>query len=1072
MKITAVLMIAALLQVHASVAFSQKKLNVNVKNVSLKEVLQLIMTQSDYRLFYNDNKLPENKTVSLKVKDASLEDVLRTVLAGTGFGFEIRPSGLVLIEPGPQLQGLITVTGKVTDGQGLPLPGVTILNKNTGKGALTDEKGNYTLSTPDDAVLTFSLIGFTPQEVSVNHRTTINIVLQTSTSKLDELVVVAYGTQKKANLTGSVGTVNVAQAFKSRPVTNTQELLAGTVPGLNISKGTGAVGSGAAINIRGTSTIGSSSGVLVLIDGIPGNIYTLNPNDIANVSVLKDAASAAIYGSRAANGVILITTKKGGAGKEPVIDISSSVGVQQPQFRLDFVGAADYMKLWDEALVNDGKAPVYGQKGQDDLKAGKLPDNRWYKDIYKKNTLINNNYASISGQKDNISYRVSGSYDYQDGTLPNNDYRRYTVRPDLSIKLRDNLSVSTNIQYTETQLTTPQGGTDLWQSQAARIAPISPVTAAMGQYGIGSSMAGNPIAAVNEGGINKTKVKELMAIFGITYTPLKNWNITGNYAKYSYDDWISSRLNTYYLYDDNGNIAATKNQVNSLKNSTNSSYRNTLQFTTDYTYSLERHHFKGLLGYSQELYNSNNFYASRDGMPFAGIDVLDMGTLNKQNGGTASDVAIQSVFGRINYDYDGKYLVEANLRGDGSSRFAPGHRWGVFPSFSAGWNMHRESFIADHFNWITALKLRASWGVLGDAEKVGSYATASILNFVPNIYGFSNAIVPGAFVDTAVNKNLSWEEAKLGNIGLDASFLENKVGFTVDYFINNRDKILYRAPVSLEFGMKAPYTNLLAMRNRGLDASVFYNDRQGDWNWGATANVSFSKNQITNLAGTGPWIDNNTYTAENGQYQLPYGLQAIGLFQSVDEIAKSPNQGPNVFPGNIKYKDQNGDNIIDGNDRVILNTKVPVMYALNLNLGWRDFDFSANMYGTLNTYRYMSGFEGWAFYLSQNARPMHLDAWRPDNPNASYPRLSIQYTSNDTRYSSYWLRKSNFLKLQNVQLGYTLPKTVLNQLRIKYLRVFVSGQNLATFSGYKGFDPEGGYYPLSRTWAFGVNLKF
>ncbi|WP_158266980.1 TonB-dependent receptor [Chitinophaga niastensis] len=1068
----AVLIMVAVLQVQASTVFSQKKLNMDVKNVHLKEVLRLIMEQTEYRLFYNDNTLPDNKMVSLHAKNASLEEVLKTALTGTGFRYEIRPSGLVLIEPGVQAQNMITVTGVVADASGLPLPGVTVLQKNTNKGALTNDKGVYTLTVDGDAILTFSLIGFTPQDIPVNNRTTLDVTLRTATSNLDQVVVVGYGTQKKANLTGAVGTVNVAQAFKSRPVTNAQELLAGTVPGLNVSKGSGAVGSGASINIRGTATIGGSSGVLTLIDGIPGNINTLNPNDIASVSVLKDAASAAIYGSRAANGVILITTKKGQAGSKPAVDVSSSVGVQQPQFRLDFVGAADYMKLWDAALVNDGKAPVYGQQGQDDLKAGKIPDNRWYKDIYKKNTVINNNYVSVAGQKDDITYRLSGSYDYQDGTLPNNDYRRYTVRPDMTIKVTRNVSVSANIQYTETQITEPQGGTTGWQSQAARISPISPITSATGQYGLGSSMAGNPIAGVNEGGANKNKVKELMGIFDITYTPAKNWNIKGSYARYSYDSWSSSRLNTYNLYDDQGNIAAVKNQVNNLTNSASSSYRNTLQLITDYSLSMGLHHFKGLAGFSQELYNNNNFFASRDGMPFDNVNVLDIGTLNKQNGGSASEVAIQSVFGRLNYDYDGKYLLEANVRGDGSSRFAPGHRWGIFPSFSAGWNIHRENFIKDHFNWISALKLRASWGILGDAEKVGYYPTAQVLTFVPNIYGFNSAIAPGAYSETAVNPNLSWEEAKLGNIGLDAGFLDNKVGFTIDYFINNRTKILYQAPVSLEFGLNAPYSNLLSMQNKGLEVLLYYKDKQGDFNWGVNANASYSKNKITNLAGTGPWIGSNNYTAEGAQYQVPYGLQAIGLFQSADEIAKSPNQGPNIFPGNIKYKDQNNDGKIDGNDRVVLNTKVPIRFALNLNAGWKNFDFSANIYGTVNTYRYISGYEGWAFYLSQNARPMHLDAWTPENPHASYPRLSIQYTSNDTKYSSYWLRKADYLKLQNMQLGYTLPKRALDRLKINYLRVYVSGQNLATFSGYAGFDPEGGYYPLSKTWAFGVNLKF
>ncbi len=1070
MKLAAILLMVAGLQVQAATGFSQSRINMRVKNASVKEVLRRIKAQTDYRLFYNDNALPEDKKVTLRASNATLAEVLETTLAGTGFLFEIRPSGLVLIERASQRN--IELSGVVKDEAGAPLPGVTVVQKGSPKGTVTNDQGAFTLTVPADAVLIVSLVGYTSQEVPVNNRNAVTITLQRSTSLLEQVVVVGYGTQKKGNLTGAIGTVNVAQAMNARPVTNVQELLAGTVPGLNIRKTTGAVGAAATVNIRGTATLGSSSGVLVLIDGIPGNIYTLNPNDIADVSVLKDAASAAIYGSRAANGVILVTTKKGQGGGKPVVEIVSSIGLQKPQFMVDFIGAADYMRLWDQAMVNDNKPAVYGQQGLDDLKAGKYADTKWYKEIYKKNTVISNNYMSVSGQKSDITYRLAGSYDYQDGTLPNNDYRRYMVRPDVTIKLTSNLSLSANIQYTETQIGEPQGGTEGWQSQATRVAPISFIKTKVGQYAIGSSMAGNPIAGVYEGGFNKTKTKELMSIFDINWTPLKNWNIKGTYSSYALDSWVTNRVSTYFLYDDQGNVISTQNKVNSLRNTSISNQRNLLQLVTDYTRHFNDHHFKILAGYSQELYNTSNFYASRDALPFPDIHVLDVGALNKQSGGNASDVAIQSVFSRLNYDYDGRYLFEANVRGDGSSRFSRGNRWGAFPSFSAGWNIGREKFMRSQAGWLSELKLRASWGILGDAEKVGHYATYELLRYVTNSYGFNGVMVPGAFVETAVNKNIRWEQSELANIGLNAAFLEGKTGLTVDYFINNRSNILYPPPVPLEFGLRPPTRNLLKMQNKGLEMAAWFRDKEGDFTWGVDANASFSKNKVTDLAGSGPWIETNALTSQGDQYQLPYGLEATGLFQSADEVTKSANQGPNIFAGNIRYKDQNGDGAIDGKDRIVLNRKVPVRFGLNLNAGWKGFDFAVNVYGTLNTMRYISGYEGWAFYLSQNARPMHLDAWTPQNTDGKYPRLSMQYTSNDQKYSSFWLRKSDYLKLQNVQLGYTLPKSWLDRAKITYLRLYVSAQNLATITGYEGFDPEGGYYPISRTMAFGANFKF
>ncbi|MCX2453826.1 TonB-dependent receptor [Pedobacter sp. PLR] len=1080
-KLTLVLLITLFLQL--SLGASAQRISLSAKNKDLKELFKQIGKQSGYQFLYADDMLSGTKRINIVAKNALLEEVLKQCFAGQPITYSIVDK-TVIIKPVIFIKTTYFVVagvlkGKVTEGKtGLSLPGVTIklIGEGITQNKIADGEGNYIFVNlkPGNYQMTWNYIGYTPVSKDITiadgQNPDLNVALQEEASQLGELVVVGFGTQKKADLTGAVGVVNVDKALTSRPVTNVQELLAGTVPGLNISKGSGAAGSGASINIRGTSTIGGSSGVLVLIDGFPGNIYTLNPNDIESVSVLKDAASASIYGSRAANGVLLVTTKKGNKTGKPMVELNSSIGIQQPQFMLDFVGAADYMKLWDQVLINDGKEPIYGAKGLEDLAAGKYADNKWYMDIYKRNTLINNNSLAISGGSENVTYRVSGSYDYQDGTLPNNNYNKYTFRPDINIKISDQLKLSTNLQYTQTYIMQPQGGTDRWQSESARAAPISPIYTSNGQYGVGSSMVGNTIAGVNEGGYNYAKYKELFGVADLVYSPLENLNIKGSYARTSSDQRTTDRVLAYNLYDESGAIATRKNLVTALTESYGSNYRNVFQATADYDYQLNKHGFKALAGYSQEYYYNNSFSAYRDQLPFGNIDVLNTGaSTNMQNSGTASDVAIRSYFGRLNYDYDGKYLFQANIRGDGSSRFAEGNKWGYFPSFSAGWNIHRESFF--DVSWVNSLKVRGSWGILGDAEKVGYYPTAEVLTYNSTIYGFNGVAVPGAYNGVSVNKNITWEQSKQTNLGLDVMLLGQRLGISVDYFINKRDNILNNPPVSAEFGLPAPFSNLLKMDSKGWEFLLNYKDRSGEFNWGVDFNTSFSKNKVIDLAGKGPQIG-NTYTDEGLQYQLPYGLKALGLFQSAEEIKNSPNQGPNVFPGNIKYQDTNNDKVIDGNDRVILNDKVVVRFGANFNFGWKNFDVSANVIGALNGMRYMSGYEGWAFYLSQNARPLALDNWTPDNPNATYPRLSIQNNANDTKYSSFWLRKADYIKIQNVQIGYQLPKAALTKLKLNSLRLFASVQNLATITNYTGFDPEGGYYPLSRTWSFGFNLKF
>lgn len=1079
MKVTSLCNLLAVCSISASTYAQSLKFSIHKQNSSISEIFKEIEKKSDFTFFFNDNQINVKQKVNVSANNANIEDVLAQVLQNTGYDYQIIDKQIlikvsdkdVMVVPSVA-QGNKKITGIVLDATGMPVFGANVIEKGTTNGTITDMDGKFSLNVERGATLVVSYIGFAKQEIKVANQSNLSIVMKEDSEALDEVIVVGYGTQKKVNLTGSIGTIKTDETLKARPVTNVQELLAGSVPGMSVSKRSGAAGSGANINIRGVSTIGSSSGVLVLIDGMPGNVYTLNPNDIESISVLKDAASAAIYGSRAANGVMLITTKSSSRSERPIVEVSSNIGIQNPQFMIDFVGTEDYMRLYDEALMNDGKDPYYGEQGIQDFRNGKYVDNQWYKDIYKKNTIINNTHIALSGKERSISYRVSVSNDYQDGTLPNNNYNRLIFKPDLTFNMRSNLKAHASFQYTQTNIQNPQGGTEIWQSQASRISPLTKITEDNGLYAVGSSMAGNPIAGVNESGYSKERHKEMMAIFDVLYSPIKDWNIKGSVATYSHNSKTKDRVNTYYLYNENGDIAKTENQVSSLKEAESYTYRTQIQFTTDYSFKIkEDHSFKVLAGYSQEYFYSDNFWASRSNMPFDGIDVLDTGSSNKQNGGNAQDVAIQSWFGRLNYDYQGKYLLEATLRADGSSRFAKGNRWGVFPSFSAGWNINRETFMESTNNWLSELKIRASWGVLGDAEKVGYYPTAQVLSYNPKAYAFNGSLVGGAYSGVAINRNISWEESQQTNIGLDFGIFNQKIKFTADYFINNRNNILYSAPVPSEFGLSAPLSNLLKMRSSGAEFIVSYDDRSNDFSWGLDVNTSFSKNKVLEMGSSERWIEGNAVTYLNDRYQLPFGYEAEGLFQSEEDIKNHAKQG-NVMPGNIKFKDQNGDNIINGDDRVVLNRKIPVNYGANIRLGYKDFDFGINMYGVLNCKRYISGYEGWAFYLSQNARPMHLDAWSETNRDASYPRLTLTNTSNDTRYNSFWLRNSAYLKIQNVQIGYTVPKDVLSKISIQYLRVYLSGQNLATITGYDGFDPEGSWYPLSRTFSLGFNLQF
>ncbi|WP_460544941.1 SusC/RagA family TonB-linked outer membrane protein, partial [Echinicola sediminis] len=906
----------------------------------------------------------------------------------------------------------------------------------------------------------------------VGGQSAIDVVLKADTQSLQEVVVIGYGEQKKINMTGAVGTVE-KENLEGRAVTNVQELLQGKSPGLNITNNSGAPGSGASINIRGTSTIGGSSGVLVIIDGVPGNIYTIDPNDIESISVLKDAASAAIYGSRAANGVILVTTKKG-TSKDLSVTFTTNTGAQNPLHFIDFVGANDFMNLYNLARRNEGNQDQYTADDFERLQNGQLPDHVWYKEMFKKNQLISTNYLSFSGNTEKVRYNVSGSYNYQSGAVENNSYNRYIFRPDLTFKVAEWLDLSSNVQYTETLLDEPQGGVNGALTAATRISPITPIYNEMGQYlGPGGVPGGHPLSLVHQGGATQNKYKEIRAIFSANIKPIAGLSIKPMYSLSTTDQWIDAYTKPITLYNADGSIYSSSPLSQQTVNKTSNTSRTKLtQVTADYQYTLNGlHEFNILAGYSQQYDEYDNFWASRRNMSFAGIYVLDIGQDAIQNGGTKGHDAIQSYFSRLTYNYNQKYLFEMNVRRDGSSRFSDGYRWGTFPSFSAGWNIDQESFFQDNIDFISSMKVRGSYGVLGDALKIGRYETKNLLTFNSKAYAFNGSLVGGAYSNASFKRDISWEKAEMANFGLEMGFLDNRLQLSVDYFKNIRNDILYQAPVPFEYGLAPPTINALKLENKGLEAMLSYKNSRSDWNYGVDFNFNYSKNKVLDLYGSGPWRSGNTFTDVHSQLNMPFGYQAIGLFQSEEEITNSASQ-VNVKPGNIKYRDVNEDGIINGDDRVILNDNVPIRFGLNFNVSYKDFDLSANVYGVTNNYRYLQGYEGWAFYLTTNARPMHLDSWTPDNLDASYPRITTNMTGNDREYSSYWLRKANYIKFQNVQIGYNVPSSILDKVGIAQARVYLSGQNLGLISNYDGFDPEGGYYPLPRTTSLGLNIKF
>lgn len=985
-------------------------------------------------------------------------------------------------------QQSITCTGTVIDLQGEPIIGASVVEKGTTNGTITDFDGKFSLTVSKNATLQISYIGYITKVVKVTDGA-MKIQLEEDNMNLEEVVVVGYGTQKKTNLTGSVANVN-NKLIESRPITSVSAGLQGLLPGVTVTQRSGQPGSdNGTIRVRGTGTFNVAD-PMVIVDGVESTMNDIDANDIESISVLKDAASSAIYGSKAANGVILITTKRGKAGTN-VINYSGLVGWQSATELPEYCTSAEYAALTNQALINNGYEPRYTdaeiQKFADGSDPYNYPNTDWQDLFFTESGFQTNHNLSISGGSEAMRYMASVGYQGQDGIVRHANKDQYNMRLNLDGNVRKNLEASFSMSYSRIDLTEPnnpyQADFAQFFRQVNMISPMVPYKKEDGSYGfIGD---GNPIAWLDNNSTTDRKRHNLQAIASLKYYIIPQLSIKalGSYKLYYQDE---HKMVKALKFTDTW----TQGSVDKLYETTTNYDRVTGDIVAEYKDSFGSHNLTVMGGYHAELYKYKETQAYRQNFPSSELTDLNAGgTANMSNEGYSRELSMLSWFGRINYDFAGKYLFEANLRYDGSSRFARGNRWGTFPSVSAGWRFSEEAFFEPLKNIFNSGKLRASWGKLGNQDlgtDAGYYPTVSTLTLGKN-YPFGGSIQSGAYTQYAANPNLQWEATTTWGIGLDLALVQ-KVTLTLEYYNKTTDGILMKVSTPVTYALSNYYDNVGKVRNSGIEISAEYRDRFGKVDVTVGGNIAFNKNKIITMGEVKEQInggDGYTYIMREGEPMNSfYGYESAGFFQSQAEIDswEKYNIGYTPKPGDLKYVDQNGDGVIDSNDRKVLGSWDPgVTFGFNVGASYKGWDIMAFFQGATDVKGYL-GIEAVGSIDGDAAKPasLWLDSWTPENPGAKYPRVTttLYGVSMPNTCSDFWMQDATYVRLKNLQIGYTFPKQWLTKLGISKLRLYYSGQNILTFTGFlKGWDPEapagrGNYYPQTKVHSFGVNVTF
>ncbi len=1087
------------------------KVSISVNNVTLKQFFDTIEKQSKYKFSYRDSALQGKDNISINAENKSLKDILNEILQARGLKYTTDGTNIVIIPSDAQETTKKEISGLVTDTTGEPIIGANIIEKGTSNGTITDMNGYYSLEVNGNT-LTISYIGYISQDISIGNKTNINVQLAEDTQKIDEVVVVGYGTQKKVNLTGSVETIK-ADVIENRPLRNATDALQGTIPGLTVTSTAGQPGNSSDFTVRGKSSINSGS-ALVLIDGMPGDINTINPLDIESISVLKDAASSAIYGARAAEGVILITTKQGNSPKVKV-DYSGNISFNTPTRIPQSNNSWDHAQLSNTAFNNAGLAVQFPEEALNAIKnhtTTSIPNgNDWiytadvdWIGMMMDHSFQQNHNISVSKSDDRLKYLFSFGWLDQDGLFaeygPDN-YDRFNVRSNVNLDIiKDKLNFDSRITFNNTNKRyhpsfdySYAGEEDAYNPLTSgwtipyitfiQAGPNMPIYDTNGNYAR-YRMQANPIQALREGGLGQNKGNNIEGIFTLTLTPIKDLSVKAvggiRYKNEQIKDWRAE----YGKYGPDGlrSMAAGQTGPNRIIQKTRNTRYMTGQLIAEYKKTIRKNEMSVLGGWSTEQNRYDQLRAERINIVGNSLPALSLGaTEGWSNGAIEEEWALLSGFMRVNYAFASKYLAEFNFRADASSRFSKKHQWGFFPSASIGWRITEEEFMKEQ-SIFTNLKIRASWGRLGNQNGLGLYDHMPQYT-VGGYYPFQNELAQWAIMKKLPSETRTWETVEMENIAVDMGFLDNRLNVTGEYFIKKNKDMLVNVELPSVIGIDLPTSNFGSLKVNGWEVSVSWRDKIKDFTYGVQFNLS---DQIDKLTDYG--VEYNGFTAGVNQKIQGYSLGSIfgyetdGYFTSQEDVDKSAVINRSVVGvGDIKYIDQDGDGKISApNDLKYLGTTTPrFVFGLNLNASWKDFDLSLLFQGVGKRNFYLNRQAVAPFYdtFGNYSYTFHNDYWTPENPNAALPR---HYAGSGHNYetSDHWLQNAAYIRLKNLQFGYTLPVNLTQKFYVNRLRVYFSGENLFEFSKLqKDYDPEltniGGFmYPIMRNYSIGLNVTF
>ena len=1094
MRISTFLLMVCVFCSYAGNAHSQNaKVSIRMNNVKLDKILNEIENQTDYLFIYN-NQVDINKITSVKVKNEAVAQVLDRILSGTGINYELEGTHIILtteaIKDLHAQQQAKTVTGTVTDVSGEPIIGANIRIKGTTTGTITDIDGNFSIEAEPQSVIEVSYIGYLTQETVINNQKSIRFLLKEDTKTLDEVVVIGYGVQKKADLTGSVANINT-EKLNTQSNANIGQALQGKIAGVDIVSQGGAPGSGTRIMVRGIGTLNNAS-PLYIVDGMYMNsIDHINPNAIASIDVLKDASSAAIYGSRAANGVIIVTTKEGSNTEgKPIIDLSVNLGISTASKFLDMLDAKGWAEVTTIARQAIGKPAL---DMATDL--ANKPDNDW-QDIMFRPALMQNYNLSVKGGGKYSTYYTGLGYFNQDGIVKGTNYQRYNIQSKNDYK-RGIFSAGTNLIISfshdkplHQELRGGMIGTILQSVPTLEKYDDTREGGYGGTYGDVVNIP-HPLAIIDDNIMDR--YNENVKIFANLYAQIELFkglkyklNLTPDFSFERYKNYLNK-------YD----FGLATNSITQLterqRRRRNILVENLLTF--DRTFG--EHKISALAGYTYQDSRFRHIQAYGEGLP-QGLEEIDAATTNRSNEGNSWRSVLTSILGRVFYSYQNKYLFTATIRRDGSSKFGKNNRYGYFPSFSLGWNVAEEKFM-ENVHWLDQLKLRGGYGVLGNQE-IDNYQYSSTITTGINYPDGNGGLLQGAFPKNFANPDIKWEETAMTNVGIDFMAFNNRLSLTADYYVKNTKDILLTVPIPISSGgANDPIRNAGKIRNNGFEFNLGWMDQPNpDISYGINLIGSFNKNKVIAMGSESGSIKggstNQNITTSETKAGYPIGgywlISTAGYFNSQEEVDAYAKDGkkiqPAAEPGDIKFVDANNDGVINDDDRVFQGSPFPdFTFALNGNMRYKNFDLSIGLQGVLGNKIYNATRQTLEDVTKgSNFLASCLDYWTPENKNASHPRLTWDDPNRNTRAESdRYLENGSYLRLRSVQLGYTFPQTWFKGA-IQHARVYINAENLFTITSYSGYSPDvnadnanyRGFdnfiYPTNRTFMLGLNVTF